>query len=65
MLLSSNVCVVFLTSTGHLGCSEEHKNSIGMQADDRIVLFIDVQWRAIKLNIGLYFKSFIFFSSWK
>lgn len=24
-------------------------------------LFIDVQWRAIKLNIGLYFKSFIFF----
>lgn len=24
-------------------------------------LFIDVQWRAIKLNIGLYFKSFFFF----
>lgn len=24
-------------------------------------LFIDVQWRAIKLNIGLYYKSFIFF----
>lgn len=38
MLLSSNVCVAFLTSTGHLGCSEEYKNSIGMQADDRVVL---------------------------
>lgn len=24
-------------------------------------LFIDVQWRAIKLNIGLYFKTFFFF----
>lgn len=35
--VSSNVCIAFLTSTVHLGWSEEY-NSIGMQAEDREVL---------------------------